>query len=526
MEENYDVVVVGGGAAGLSGALALGRARRSVLVVDSGDPRNVSAGHVHNYLGREGTPPAELYAVGRSEVARYDVHVETGTVTKAEPVTTTGPVTTAGPADRGFVIDLLDGQRVGARRLLITTGLTDELPDVPGLAQGWGRDVLHCPYCHGWEVRDQPLGILGTGPFAIHQTLLFRQWTADLTLFLHTAPVPTAQEREQLDARGITVVEGPVAAWENGSVRMRSGEVIARAALVVSPILTARSAVLESLGLATAPMEMGGHVFGTYVPSDPTGLTAVPGVWVAGNVADLRAGVIGAAAAGMAAGAAINGDLIAEETNAAVERARVFGEAAWEQRYSANATSIWSGHPNVVLAAQAADLPTGRALDVGCGEGADALWLAERGWDVTAVDISTVALGRAGAQAKAMGLEVNWVHADLLADPPEAGTFDLVSAHFMHLPAAERESLYAALAAAVAPGGTLLLVGHHPSDLHTTMCRPALYDMFFTAEQLAANLEPERWDVLVTDARPRLTTDPQGQEITIRDTVLQALKKN
>jgi SAM-dependent methyltransferase len=251
----------------------------------------------------------------------------------------------------------------------------------------------------------------------------------------------------------------------------------------------------------------------------------VPGVWVAGNVADLRAQVINSAAAGLAAGAAINADLIAEETRLAVERARVFGQAAWETRYRSHASAIWSGEPNPVLVAETADLNPGRALDAGCGEGADALWLAGRGWQVQGVDISTVALARAAAEAARRGLDVSWVHADLLKDPPAQNAFDLVTAHFMHLPTAERESLYSRLAAAVAPGGTLLLVGHHASDLHTTMGRPALHDMFFTADQLAANLESERWDILVAEARPRRVTDPQGQQITIHDSVLRARKR-
>ena len=512
MDEIYDVVVVGGGAAGLSGALALGRARRSVLVIDAADPRNAVAGHVHNYLGREGTPPADLLAIGRTEVSQYGVHLEQATVT------------TASTTELGFDVELEDGRHVAARRLLVTTGLTDVLPDLPGLASSWGRTVLHCPYCHGWEVRDQPLGVLGTNSFSVHQALLFRQWTADLTYFVHTAPRLTDEEREQLDARGISVVEGTVAGWEDSGVRMLCGELIARAALVVAPVFTARSAVLESLGLTVTPVEMGGQRFGTQIDSDATGLTAVPGVWVAGNVADARAQVIGSAAAGLAAGAAINGDLIQEETRLAVEKARVFGEAAWETRYRSRPSAIWSGQPNAVLLAETADLTPGRALDVGAGEGADALWLAERGWQVTAVDISTVALARAEAEATARRLEVQWVHADLLAAPPSPNAFDLVTAHFMHLPTAERESLYAALAAAVAPGGTLLLVGHHPSDLHTTMGRPALHDMFFTPEQLATNLV-DGWDILVAEARPRSATDPQGETVTIHDTVLRARKR-
>ena len=159
----YDVVVIGGGAAGLNGALMLARSRRSVLVVDAGAPRNAPASGVHGLLGREGTPPGELLATGRAEVRGYGGRVETGEVT-------------GGAADGGgFAVTLADGRRVRARRLLVTTGLTDELPDVPGLRERWGREVLHCPYCHGWEVRDQAIGVLASGPMSVHQALLFRQ---------------------------------------------------------------------------------------------------------------------------------------------------------------------------------------------------------------------------------------------------------------------------------------------------------------------------------------------------------------
>nr|MDT0663762.1 NAD(P)/FAD-dependent oxidoreductase [Micromonospora sp. DSM 115978] len=185
MDNSYDVVVVGGGAAGLGGALALSRARRSVLVVDAGEPRNAPADHIHNYLGREGTPPAALLAAGRAEVASYGGQVVTGRVDAVERLTDR----MADPADRAtetaarFQVQLDDGRTVRARRLLVTTGLTDELPDVPGLAQRFGRDVLHCPYCHGWEVRDQVIGVLATGPTAMHQAMLFRQLSPTVTVF-------------------------------------------------------------------------------------------------------------------------------------------------------------------------------------------------------------------------------------------------------------------------------------------------------------------------------------------------------
>jgi thioredoxin reductase len=309
--DRYDVVVVGGGAAGLSAGLTLGRARRSVLVVDAGSPRNAPAGHVHNYLGREGTPPADLLATGRDEVARYGGQVVDGTVIAATSV------------DGGFEVRLADGRAVHGRRLLVTTGLIDELPKITGLAERWGRDVLHCPYCHGWEVQDQAIGILAGSPMAVHQAMLFRQWSADVTLFLNGLDQPGPDEQEQLAARGITVVAGEVEAVEVDEdritgVRLRSGDVVARQALVVAPQFVARAEVLVSLGLSVTEQVMAGHVVGTQITTDAFGATEVPGVWAAGNVADLRAQVISAAAAGVNAAAAINLDLIAEETRQAV----------------------------------------------------------------------------------------------------------------------------------------------------------------------------------------------------------------
>ena len=323
MDAQYDVVVVGGGAAGLSGALALGRARRSVLVVDGGQPRNAPADAMHNYLGRDGIPPGELLAAGRAEGAGYGGSV------------ITGEAVAAARQDDGFTVTLADGRTVRSRRLLVTTGLVDELPAVPGLREQWGHGVLHCPYCHGWEVRDQGIGVLSTGPGAVLKALLWRQWTADVTLFLHTGPEPTDEEEEQLAARGIAVVSGEVAAVESSGdrltgVRLISGRLVPRDALVVSPVFTARSGVLASLGLSAQDVAApDGHVVGSAVPSGPAGATAVPGVWVAGNVTDVMSQVITAAAAGLQAGAAINADLMSEDVRLAVQERRTpFSPAA------------------------------------------------------------------------------------------------------------------------------------------------------------------------------------------------------
>ncbi|MEV7327771.1 bifunctional NAD(P)/FAD-dependent oxidoreductase/class I SAM-dependent methyltransferase [Micromonospora sp. NPDC093244] len=524
MDETYDVVVVGGGAAGLSGALALSRARRSVLVVDSGEPRNAPAGHVHNYLGREGTPPGELLAIGRGEVAGYGGRFRTG------------EVRTATRDGDGFLLTLDDGSAVRARRLLVATGLTDELPDVPGLARRWGRDVLHCPYCHGWEVQDRRIGVLATGPMGVHQAEMWRQWSSHVLLLLHDAPAPDEETAERLAARSIAVVPGPVAGLEVtgdalSGVRLADGRVVALDAVVVASRTVPRADLLVPLGLAPEEVTMGGHVVGTQIPADATGATTVAGVWVAGNVADIRGQVIASAAAGLTAGAAINADLIAEDTRAAVSAYRemvatAFEEPAWEERYLSK-PAVWSGRPNPQLVAEAADLPPGRALDVGSGEGADAVWLAEQGWRVTAVDISTTALARAAEHADTVGVgdRIEFTHADLRDKPPAEDAYDLVSAQFMHLPPEQRRELFDRLAAAVAAGGILLIVGHHPSDLWTSARRMHLPDMMYTAEDVAASLDPSRWEIVTAEARPRAATDPEGNPVTLHDAVLVARRR-
>ncbi|MFF5216090.1 FAD-dependent oxidoreductase [Micromonospora sp. NPDC000442] len=526
MDDRYDVVVVGGGAAGLAGALALARARRSVLVVDAGEPRNAPANGVHNYLGREGTPPGELVAVGRAEVTAYGGQVVAGRV---DAVTRD---------DSGFVVTVDGGRTVRARRLLVTTGLVDELPEVPGLTQRWGRDVLHCPYCHGWEVRDQVIGVLATGPLAVHAAKLWRQWSPHVRLLLHDSAPPQPQEAEELAARGVAVVPGRVVGVETAGdrlagVRLDSGDLVELDAVVVASRMTARSALLESLGLTPVDVEHSGHVIGRRIPADANGATDVPGVWVAGNVTDVTGQVIRAAGAGLTAGAMINMDLVEEDTRDAVaehrrQRETMFTEAAWEERYRSK-PAVWSGRPNPQLVTEVSEVAPGRALDVGSGEGADAVWLAERGWQVHAVDISTVALERAAGHARAAGTEVaariEWSHADLFEWSPPSGAYDLVSAQFMQLPPPQRREVFARLSDAVAPGGRLLIVGHHPADLHTFGHRQHFPEMMYTAEQVVAELDPARFEVLTAQARRRTVTGPDGREVVHHDAVLLARRR-
>jgi SAM-dependent methyltransferase len=205
---------------------------------------------------------------------------------------------------------------------------------------------------------------------------------------------------------------------------------------------------------------------------------------------------------------------------------RVFDEGFWDERYR-SAQRVWSGNPNPQLVAEAASRPPGRALDVGCGEGADAIWLASRGWQVVGADISGVALERAARHASESGpaaaARIEWRRVDLLAQPPEPGWFDLVSAQFMQLPQPLRTKLFTALAEAVRPGGMLLVVGHHPSDLATGVPRPPMPEVFYTAGEIAALLGSS-WTINVCAARPRPATTPDGADVTVHDSVLAATR--
>ena len=299
-EDAYDVVVVGGGAAGLSAALVLGRARRRVAVIDAGAPRNAPAAHMHGFLSRDGMPPADLLAEGRDEVTGYGVELVNDQVLGIEP---------------GFVVRVAGGRTVTARRILLATGVGDELPDVPGVRQRWGKDLLHCPYCHGWEVRDQPLGVLGALPGSAQHALLVRQWSGDVVFFVHTYHLMPAEQR-QLEARRIRVVPGEVARLvvqddRLTGVELTDGRVVARTAVFVRPgNLPHDDGLLAGLGCERD--EAG------FPLVDGTGLTSVPGVWAAGNVADPRAQVITSAGAGSAAAIAINANLVQEDAERAI----------------------------------------------------------------------------------------------------------------------------------------------------------------------------------------------------------------
>ncbi|WP_405641558.1 NAD(P)/FAD-dependent oxidoreductase [Streptomyces sp. NBC_00019] len=301
--ETYEVIVIGGGAAGLSAALVLGRARRRTLVIDAGEPRNAPAAHMQGYLTRDGMPPAEFLALGREEIARYGVELVEDS---AVDVT----------AD--FTVTLASGRTVQARRLVIATGLKDELPPVPGVAERFGRDVLHCPYCHGWEVRDQAFGVLATTPLSVHQALMVSQWSKDVTFFLHELPETdlSAEDLRRLAAASVKVVPGEVAELVVAedrltAVRLKDGKTFAREIVFTAPRAVPQTDLLARLGA-----KLNETPFGSYPVVDPTGQTTVPGVWAVGNAMGFGEQVINAAAGGYRAGATINGDLLMADLDA------------------------------------------------------------------------------------------------------------------------------------------------------------------------------------------------------------------
>ncbi|MGO2537374.1 MAG: NAD(P)/FAD-dependent oxidoreductase [Brachybacterium tyrofermentans] len=309
-----DVVVIGGGAAGLNSALMLVRSLRSVVVIDSGDPRNAPAEGIHGLLGNEGTPPAEYLERGREEVRRYGGIIVPGEVTSAQAAEPSAD------GDLRFTVDLADGRRLTARRLLVATGLRDELPEIPGLARHWGHGLVHCPFCHGYEVRGEAIGIIATRPASLHQALMFRQLSEDITVFVHGFELDE-DSRERCAARGIPVIETgieEIVASDDGSVagvRLVGGEVVPRTVLVAATVMHPRQEGLEALGLAVEEVPGG---MGEKISSGFAGATEVPGVWVAGNVTDPSAQVGPSAAAGSLAGGHINGMLVMADAEAAV----------------------------------------------------------------------------------------------------------------------------------------------------------------------------------------------------------------
>lgn len=313
-QQQWDAIVIGGGSAGLSAALMLGRSRRSTLVVDSGSPRNRMAEHMHGVLGQEGVSPTELVRRGRAEAAGYGVEFASGTVELVER-----------EAD-GLRIRTSDGVVHRSRALVVATGLSDELPEIPGLAERWGSTVLHCPYCHGWEVRDRRLGVLATSPFGLHQAELIRQWSDRITVFTAGLGAVAPEVEQRWRARGIeseparvvailgegTAISAVRLAGENGD----EGREVAVDAIFTIGAPRPHDGFLASLGLARDD-----GPFGSFLAVDPMGRTSDDRIWAIGNVVNPAANVPVSIGAGAFTGGAVNAALVAWDFDDAVQRA-------------------------------------------------------------------------------------------------------------------------------------------------------------------------------------------------------------
>ncbi|MBK5223121.1 MAG: FAD-dependent oxidoreductase [Acidimicrobiia bacterium] len=516
IERHCDVAIIGGSAAGLAAALQLGRQRRSVIVIDADEPRNAPAAHMHSYLGHEGLPPAELTAIGREEVRSYGVEV---LAARAVAVTRTD--------DARFRVELVGGHAIIARRVLAATGLVDELPDIDGLAEHWGGDVIHCPFCHGYEARDQHIVQIITHPMGLHPSGLFRQLTERFTIVLHDGVEANDPQLEPLRAAGVTIVDAPVRRIVTGddghivAVEMIDGSRIDADVVAVGPRFRVRAEPFASLDVALVEHPSG---LGQVVEADATGTTSVPGLYAAGNVVEPGQQVLHAAADGSRVGAMISFSLAHDDIESAARPSA--HESDWDHRYSGD--QMWSGNPNGTLVDQAGGLPAGRALDVGAGEGGDAIWLAEQGWTVTASDISQRALARVAAEAERRSLPIDCLHGDANAlGAFAAGAFDLVCAQYASIPRTPDGRGAQNLLDAVSPGGTLLVVSHdleamrRPIDTHqhSQAFDP---DAFMRVDDIAALLaDSDEWTIEAHETRPR----PPGAasaEHHVEDVVLRA----
>ena len=307
LDQRWDAVVIGGSAAGLSAALMLGRARRRVLVIDAGSPRNRFAHHMHGVLGHEGKAPSELTRIGQGEVAVYGGHVVSEKVVNVDET------------PQALNIALADGTHHSARALVVASGSSDRLPEIPGLAERWGTSVLHCPYCHGWEVRDQALGVLATSQSALHQAQLVRQWSDKVTLFSAALGELEPEQESRLRARGVQINTSPVSALVGDGPRLTGvqtdADLVEVQAIFTAPQPVPHDDFLAPLGLARTEFPMG---LGSFLAVDAAGRTSNPRVWAVGNVVNPMANVPMSMGAGSLTGGAVNGALVEEEFDEAV----------------------------------------------------------------------------------------------------------------------------------------------------------------------------------------------------------------
>ena len=491
-----DVAVVGGSAAGLAAALQIQRQYRSVIVIDSGEPRNAPADRIHGYLGYDGCPPTDLIAAGRAELRRYG-----GEILSAR-------VTDAGRDAHGFWLHA-GGVSVRSRRIVAATGVIDELPAIEGIDSHWGASIIHCPLCHGYETRGQRLVQVVTHPVGLHSAPFFAHLSRRLTLVISPDLAVDTDELAAFESGGVEVLCGDVRRIIHGpgavlaGVELADGRRLTADTVVVTPRMHPRIEPFGALGLTAQPHPNG---VADVVVTGPAGETAVDGLYAAGNLTDPSQQVLAAAADGSHVGAKVAFDLAVEDQATGSRQSPA--EAEWNSRYSGD--EVWSGKPNGTLVAEISSTRPGRALDIGAGEGGDALWLSEQGWDVTATDVARAGLNRLASTAAAQGAAIRCVAADANALHAFGNaTFDLVSLFYSAIPRTGDGRAIANILNAVAPGGTLLMVGHAPpwsdtaglGDRHSA---PWDRDAFIGVDHVEAAIRSKPgWTIVTSELRDR-----------------------
>ena len=294
----HDAIIIGGSFAGLSAAMYIARARRSVCIIDTGSPRNRFAAESHGFFAQDGSEPARMLATARSQVAEYP----TASFIEGEAIS-------AATEPDGFSVKLSTGEEIESARLVLAFGISDELPAIPGLAERWGKSVLHCPYCHGFEFSGQQLGVLNVSPMSIHQAMLIAEW-GPTTLYLNGASEPDDASLAQLQKRGVLIEPAPVRALHGGGVELTSIEFIDGRtsridALYLGPRTRLNSEVAHQLGC-----EIDDGSSGAIVRTDPQKMTTVPGVYAAGDITRSAHNVTWASADGVTAGVALHRSLV------------------------------------------------------------------------------------------------------------------------------------------------------------------------------------------------------------------------
>lgn len=499
-----EVVVVGAGFAGLAAAQVLGRAQCDVLVLGSGPTRNAESAHAHNVLTRDGTAPEELLRLGRAEVAALPaVTLEESHVVAVEP----------GDAER-LRVRTATGAEIGAEVVLLATGARDTLPEVPGLAALWGRRAHSCPFCDAEAYAGRRLLVLAGEAKGHHLSALLAGWT-DRVRVVDPAAVAQLDERD-----------------EEVAARLADGEVVAADGVFVGVTPVPRVDCVAGMPLARR---------GPYLAVDGAGRTTHPRLRAAGDCAwrtgDAMPG--GQVVAAMAAGSRTAFRIVFDRLGVAppdpppIETPRTVPDPGderttaqfWDDRYS-QAERVWSGKPNPRLVEEVTDLPPGSALDLGCGEGADAVWLAEQGWQVVATDVSATALERGARAAAERGVDarIDWQRHDLAISFPEGG-FDLVVAAYLLSPVAiPRGAILRSAAAAVRRGGLLVILGHRGLPPWAEP-NPAVHFATFEEELATLDLAPLAWAVEVAEDYERPVTAPDGSTGTRVDTVLRLRRR-